>query len=148
MAAAKPTRQALANASTGLWVATTTAMAVMPPSAIRPSTPRLTTPTRSVSTSPSAARARTPPARMAVWMRPANRSIGSDSLRVFRRVGPHQPVARHLLADRGEEQDQAGDRQHGLHGDPLGLQDDARFQDDRHQERAGEHAEGGSARQH
>src|SRR5260221_13942553 len=133
----RPMPSAQMKPSVGLLVVITVAMPVIAPSAIRPSTPRLTTPTRSASTSPSAASASTPPARIEVCSSPAMISIGLSG----RRFAADNAVMRKLVTNRGEEQDQARDRQHGRGIESLGLQDDSGIEDDGHQRRACHHPE-------
>src|SRR4051794_31972045 len=114
-------------------------MATTAPSDISPSTPRLTTPTRSESTSPIAPRASTPPARTATERMPASTSIGRASGRSRPRAD--EAVMGQLVADGGEEKDQSDQRQHGVGVDALGLQHDAGIEDDRHEGGGGDHAE-------
>src|ERR1700722_5115092 len=159
MPTTKPTPSAPIKPKTGLGEAVTIAIAVMAPSAIRPSTPRLTTPTRSDSTSPSAASASTPPARIEVCRSPAMISIRSlyslavvlvviSSSSFLGRLDRDEPIMREFVADRGEEQDQSGDRQHGRGVDSLRLQDDPGIEDHRHQRRTRQHAQRRAERQH
>src|ERR1700689_112844 len=155
MPTTKPTPSAPIRPRAGLGEAVTIAIPVMAPSAIRPSTPRLTTPTRSDSTSPSAASASTPPARIEVCKSPAMMSMRSlyslaviSSSSFLRRLDRYDTIMRQFVADRGEEQNQSGDRQHGRRVDPLRLQDDSGIEDHPHQGRARQHAERRAARQH
>src|ERR1700722_20014501 len=150
MPTTKPTPSAPIKPNAGLGEAVTIAIPVMAPSAIRPSTPRLTTPTRSDSTSPSAASASTPPARIDVCKSPAMISMRSliSSSSFLGGLDRHDTVMREFVADRGEEQNQSGDRQNGRRVDPLSLQDDSGIEDHRHQGCARQHAERRAARQH
>src|SRR5689334_4127032 len=134
-----PTNSAARNPTIGEGTAVVAAMAVKAPIAIRPSTPRLTTPTRSASTSPSAASAKTPPARKAVVRRPVRSSMVLSPSRLVAR----NAVMGNLVADRRQKQDQSRHRQHGRCRQALRLQDDPGIEDEGHQRCGKDDADGG-----
>ena len=56
---------------------------------------------------------------------------------------PDQPIAGNGIGDGNEEQDQSGHREHGIDRQSTGLQHDSGIEDHRHQNPAGNDAEGG-----
>src|SRR5262245_42883307 len=140
---ASPTAPTARTAAAGELPELTAITALTAPSAIRPSRPRLNTPTRSLSNSPSPASASTPPATTAVVSIPVRSSTMPDLLRSAG-VRAAQREARRRLRYRGDEQQQAGDRQHRMDREALGLQRHADVEQNReeagHDDDAGERA--------